>query len=283
MSLTKNRPRGSSHSKQDDSNVIYEHIRRIDGAEVTRRYYKCGLLGKGGFANCFITENTDTRQRTATKVVLKEELRTHRTRLRLSNEIKLHKALHHPNVVQLYHCFEDKEHVYIFLELCENQSLNELIKVRGTFLTPEIQSFLYGIVNGLKYIHDQKIIHRDLKLGNIFIDSKLNVKIGDFGLATKLEFSRECKRTVCGTPNYIAPEVLDGRGYHFEVDIWSVGVILYTLYFGVPPFETEDANSTYQRIKDCSYMIPKSNTPPEAVTLIQKILQRNPADRPTLD
>ena len=67
----------------------------------------------------------------------------------------------------------------------------------------------------MKHIHDQKIIHRDLKLGNIFVDGKLNVKIGDFGLATKLEFNRECKRTVCGTPNYIAPEVLDGRGYHF--------------------------------------------------------------------
>ena len=136
----------------------------------------------------------------------------------------------------------------------------------------------------MKYIHNQKIIHRDLKLGNIFIDGKLNVKIGDFGLATKLEFPRECKRTVCGTPNYIAPEVLDGRGYHFEVDIWSVGVILYTLYFGIPPFETEDANSTYQRIKECAYVIPKTvNTPPEAINLINKILVRNPADRPTLD
>jgi len=148
-------------------------------------------------------------------VVLKEELRTHRTRLRLANEIKLHKTMHHPNVVQLYHCFEDREHVFIFLELCENQSLNELTRIRGTFLTPEIQSFLYGICSGLQYIHGQKIIHRDLKLGNIFVDHKLNVKIGDFGLATKLEFSRERKRTVCGTPNYIAPEVLDGRGYHF--------------------------------------------------------------------
>lgn len=104
----------------------------------------------------------------------------------MANEIKLHKSLHHPNVVELFHCFEDKDNVYIFLELCENQSLNELIRVRSNFITPEIQSFLLGIVNGLKYIHSQKIIHRDLKLGNIFIDSKFNVKIGDFGLATKL-------------------------------------------------------------------------------------------------
>jgi polo-like kinase 1 len=128
----------------------------------------------------------ETKRRAATKVVVKSELKSHRTRLRLANEIKLHKSLHHPNVVELFNCFEDKENVYIFLELCENQSLNELIRVRSNFITPEIQSFLLGIVNGLKYIHSQKIIHRDLKLGNIFIDSKFNVKIGDFGLATKL-------------------------------------------------------------------------------------------------
>ena len=209
------------------------------------------MLGRGGFANCYITENIETKRQAATKIVTKEELKSHRTRLRLANEIRLHKTLHHPNVVELYHCYEDKDHVYIFLELCENQSLNELIKVRGSFITPEIQSLLLGLASGLKYIHSQKIMHRDLKLGNIFIDSNFRIKIGDFGLATKLEFKRECKRTVCGTPNYIAPEVLEGKGYHFEVDIWSVGVILYTLFYGVPPFETDDANSTYQRIRQC--------------------------------
>lgn len=191
MSLTKHKRTNSrlsskSKDKIEDTNVIYEHVRRIDGQEVLRKYLKCGLLGKGGFANCFITENMETKRKSATKIVMKDELKSHRTRLRLANQIKLHKALHHPNVVQLYHCFEDKENVYIFLELCENQSLNELIRIRSNFITPEIQSFLFGIVSGVKYIHSQKIIHRDLKLGNVFIDSKFNVKIGDFGLATKL-------------------------------------------------------------------------------------------------
>ena len=78
--------------------------------------------------------------------------------------------------------------------------------------------------------------------------------------------------------------MLEGKGYHFEVDVWSIGVILYTFYFGIPPFETEDANTTYQKIKDCSYVIPKSLTVPnQAISLIQKLLVRNPADRPTLD
>lgn len=113
-----------------------------------------------------------------------------------------------------------------------------MIKIRGTFTTPEIQTFTYGIVQGLKYLHSKHIIHRDLKLGNLFVDDKMNIKIGDFGLATKLEFEKEKKRTVCGTPNYIAPEILEGKGYTYKVDIWSIGVIIYTLYTGVPPFET---------------------------------------------
>lgn len=88
-------------------------------------------------------------------------------------------------------------------------------------------------------MHEKKYIHRDLKLGNIFLNDKFEIKIGDFGLTSQLEFLKENKRTVCGTPNYIAPEVLDGTGYYFEVDIWSIGIILYTLFYGFPPFESD--------------------------------------------
>jgi polo-like kinase 1 len=89
------------------------------------------------------------------------------------------------------------------------------------------------MVAGLKFLHSNRIIHRDMKLGNLFLNEKMEIKIGDFGLATKLEFEGEKKRTICGTPNYIAPEVLDGKvGHSFEVDIWSLGVIIYTLLIG---------------------------------------------------
>jgi polo-like kinase 1 len=95
------------------------------------------------------------------------------------------------------------------------------------------------IINALKYLHAHRIIHRDLKLGNLFLNEKMEIKLGDFGLATKLDFDGEKKRTICGTPNYIAPEVLEGKGGHsYEVDIWSLGVIIYTLIIGKPPFET---------------------------------------------
>ena len=83
------------------------------------------------------------------------------------------------------------------------------------------------------------------------IDDKMIVKIGDFGLATKVEYSQEKKKTMCGTPNYIAPEILKNVGHSFEVDLWSIGIIIYTLLFGKPPFETSDMKTTYSKIKRC--------------------------------
>ncbi len=90
-----------------------------------------------------------------------------------------------------------------------------------------------------EYLHDRRIIHRDLKLGNLFINDEMQVKIGDFGLATTLDYDGERKKTLCGTPNYIAPEMLEKKGHSFEVDIWAIGCILYTLLVGNPPFETQ--------------------------------------------
>jgi polo-like kinase 1 len=106
----------------------------------------------------------------------------------------------------------------------------------------------------------------------------MEIKIGDFGLATKLEFEGERKRTICGTPNYIAPEVLEGKaGHSFEVDIWSLGVIIYTLIIGKPPFETNDVKTTYRKIRMNQYSFPTEATISEqAKDLIQKILNTDP-------
>lgn len=120
-----------------------------------------------------------------------------------------------------------------------------------------MQSYINQLISALKYLHNNKIIHRDLKLGNLFINDKMELKLGDFGLATKLDFDGEKKKTICGTPNYIAPEILDGKtGHSFEVDVWSLGVIIYTLLIGKPPFETQDVKTTYKKIKACQYQFP---------------------------
>eukprot|EP00349_Pseudokeronopsis_sp_Brazil_P006500 CAMPEP_0202966096 /NCGR_PEP_ID=MMETSP1396-20130829/10343_1 /ASSEMBLY_ACC=CAM_ASM_000872 /TAXON_ID= /ORGANISM="Pseudokeronopsis sp., Strain Brazil" /LENGTH=174 /DNA_ID=CAMNT_0049689557 /DNA_START=325 /DNA_END=849 /DNA_ORIENTATION=+ len=141
------------------------------------------------------------------------------------------------------------------------------------------------IISALKYLHAHRIIHRDLKLGNLFLNEKMEIKLGDFGLATKLDFDGERKRTICGTPNYIAPEVLEGKaGHSYEVDIWSLGVIIYTLIVGKPPFETSDVKATYKRIRSNEYSFPETASVSEsAKDLIKKILVGDPRQRPTLD
>lgn len=198
-----------------------------------KRYQKGKLLGKGGFAKCFEVTNLETKRVLAAKIIPKNSLVKSRARQKLISEIKIHKSLHHTNIVQFEHVFEDHENVYIMLELCPNQTLNELIKRRKRLTELEVQCYTTQVINSLLYLHQNRVIHRDLKLGNLFLGDKLEIKLGDFGLATKLEFDGEKKRTICGTPNYIAPEILDGKtGHSYEVDVWSLGVVIYTLIIG---------------------------------------------------
>ena len=154
-------------------------------------------------------------------------------------EIKIHKALRHPNIVRFEHVFEDAQHVYILLELCRSESLNELIKRRKKVTEFETRCYLVQIVRAVKYLHRNKIIHRDLKLGNLFLSEDMEVKLGDFGLAALLTNENDRRNTVCGTPNYIAPEVLQQtKGHSRPVDLWSIGVIIYTLLYGIYLFIT---------------------------------------------
>ena len=163
--------------------------------------------------------------------------------------------------------------------------MNELLRRRKRLTELEVQCYVNQIVSALKNVHGQRIIHRDLKLGNLFLSEKMEIKVGDFGLATKLEYEGEKKRTICGTPNYIAPEILEGKtGHSYEVDVWSLGVIIYTLLIGKPPFETSDVKTTYRRIRMNAYSFPEHVTISSAAkNLITKILNTDPAKRPTLD
>lgn len=162
------------------------------------------------------------------------------------------------------------------------QSLMEMHKRRKTLTEPEVRYLVYQIALACKYLHDNRIVHRDLKLGNLFLNDSMEIKVGDFGLATRVSTGGERKMTLCGTPNYIAPEVLTKKGHSFEVDVWSLGCIVYTLLVGRPPFETNDLKDTYRKIRHNDYSIP-SAVGPEARVFIEKLLQADPLKRPTMD
>ena len=265
--------------------VVEEKIMKVTGDFQIRKYYKGRLLGKGGFAKCYEFVCAENKKVFAAKVIAKSSLVKSRAKQKLISEIKIHKSLHHPQIDAFEHYFEDTENVYILLEMCQNQTLNELLKRRKRLTEIEVQCYMVQLIKALKYLHAHRVIHRDLKLGNLFLTEKMELKVGDFGLATKLDFEGEKKRTVCGTPNYIAPEILDGKsGHSYEVDIWSLGVIIYTLIIGKPPFETQDVKTTYKRIKMNAYSFPETAVISDAAkALITEILVTDPLKRPSLD
>ncbi|KAJ8687080.1 hypothetical protein QAD02_022874 [Eretmocerus hayati] len=247
-----------------------------------KTYIKGRFFGKGGFAKCYEIRDSQTHDIFAGKIVPKSLMTKSTQREKMTQEIAIHKSLNHKHIVGFHGFFDDSYNVYIILELCRKRSMMELHKRRKALTEYETRYYMKQILDGVYYLHQNRIIHRDLKLGNLFLNNDLQVKIGDFGLATKLEHDGERKKTLCGTPNYIAPEILTKVGHSYEVDIWSIGCIMYTLLVGKPPFETSSLKETYARIKQVNYKIPQhmQNTP--AMFMISSMLQGNPAKRPSV-
>ena len=274
----------ANNFEEIDDNIIIEKIPTNTGEPYIKKYKKIRLLGKGGFARCYELFDEETHKSYAVKIIKKTSLIKSRTKQKLISEIKIHKSLNHENIVKFEHYFEDAENVYVLLELCYNQTLHELVKRRKKLTELEAQYYVFYIVKTLQYLHNLKIIHRDLKLANIFLTENMQIKLGDFGLATQLEFDGERKRSLCGTPNYIAPEILNGKtGHSFEVDIWCIGIILYILLIGKPPFETNNALETYKRIKSKNFSFPQGERISiPAKELIESILVTEPYKRPSL-
>lgn len=248
--------------------------------------YRRGVfLGEGGFARCFQMKDAQGKIYAA-KTVAKALIKNEKTKTKLLLEIKIHKSLKHANIVNFVDCFEDDVNVYILLEICPNQSLMELLKTRKRLTEPEVRFFMVQIVGAIKYLHSRRVIHRDLKLGNIFFDPDMRLKIGDFGLATVLSSAESRRYTICGTPNYIAPEVLGGKqtGHSFEVDVWAIGIMMYALLVGKPPFQAKDVNVIYERIKCIEFLFPSDKPISDSArALIQDLLGLDPAKRPHIN
>jgi len=274
-------PQQHQSSKKPQLPTPPKVIRDPEGNE----YERHAMLGQGGFARVYQVTDRFGHEK-AFKVIAKSAImQSKKNRQKILAEIMIHKSLSHRHIVKFEEMFEDSENVYFVLELCHNGNMNDIVKRRGKYTEPEARYFMVQILAGCQNMHQNSIIHRDLKLGNVFLDRNMEVKIGDFGLAALLKYPEERKKTVCGTPNYIAPEILydQGEGHSFEVDVWSVGVILYTLLVGRPPFQTSNVQKIYDRIRRNEYEIPpEANISPEAQALIRQILSQRPSERPTL-
>ncbi|WUR03827.1 PLK serine/threonine-protein kinase [Vairimorpha necatrix] len=243
------------------------------------------LLGRGAYAQCYLIEQDDG-ETFAMKIVKLKEIKSKKVHEKLKSEIEIHMKLNHENVVKMYRHFKNEDYIFMVLELCERGGLDSLLKRNGKLKERYVINFVKQIINGLLYLHnDVHVVHRDLKLGNLFLDSKMNIKIGDFGLSALIK-EGERKITMCGTPNYIAPEVLFGKegGHSYEVDIWSLGVIIYTLLIGVPPFQKKNVEEIYKEIKRNNYIYPEDcDLSSEAIDLINSILTLDPMERPGLE
>lgn len=256
----------------------------VEDPEYQTRYVLRKLLGRGAYAQCYLTE-IESGEQYAMKVVRLRDIKSKKVQEKLESEIAIHSRLDNPNVVRMYRSFRGPEYVFMVLELCERGALDALLKRNGRLKEKHVARFIRQTVEGLMYLHNSvSVVHRDLKLGNLFLDSKLNVKIGDFGLSAVIK-DGEKKVTMCGTPNYIAPEVLFGKasGHSFEADVWSLGVIIYTLLVGVPPFQKKNVEDIYKMIKLNNYIFPEGcDLSSDAIDLITQILNTNPLERPSL-
>ncbi|XP_011637322.1 serine/threonine-protein kinase PLK4 [Pogonomyrmex barbatus] len=248
--------------------------------EQIEEYEVLNLLGKGGYGSVYRARCLRSGMEVAIKMIDKKMMQAAGMMDRVRQEVGIHTRLKHPAILEVYTCFENTNYVYLVLELCHNGELQRYLKAQGTKSLSEehAANIIRQVVQGLLYLHSYQILHRDLSLSNLLLTKNMQVKIADFGLATQLNKPDERHLTMCGTPNYISPEIATRSSHGPEADVWSLGCMLYTLLVGKPPFETDAIKSTLTRVVMADYVMP-SYLSNNAKDLIDKLLKKNPKDR----
>lgn len=268
----------------ENEDIIPKSIIHIIPGRIPIIYKRLEELGHGGFAKVFRAINRSTSEEVAIKVTSKERLKKPEAMKKHRAEVEIQMSLTHPNVVKAYDFFEDQLFTYLVLELCPGGTLKSLIKKKVRLTEQETIKYVRDILHGLAYIHDNKIIHRDIKLENFLIDKNDHIKIADFGLSAKIKYEGNKKHTVCGTPNYISPELLldAKKGISYEADIWALGVSTFCMLTGKLPFQSKKTDETYEKIKKCSYEFPiEPHLSLGSRMFIEYLLNLNPILRPT--
>ncbi|CAM9187931.1 unnamed protein product [Ectocarpus fasciculatus] len=257
-----------------------------DAKPFLEEYHLGDELGKGAFSIVKVATRISDGQKSAVKVVERRNLGKGDLAA-LRSEARLLGELDHPNIVKLHGWHEEEKTLYMALELCEGGELFDRIVSKTFYNEKEARDLVRTLLRTVKHLHDQSIIHRDLKPENLLLVDKednANLKIADFGFAKKHDASSEVLKTQCGTPGYVAPEILKSTPYGTPVDMWSIGVITYILLGGYPPFHDDNQARLFQKIRRGKFSFHEQYWDPisdGAKDLIARMLTVDPAARIT--
>ncbi|CAN8258997.1 unnamed protein product [Cochlearia groenlandica] len=247
--------------------------------------YELGrTLGEGNFGKVKFAKDTISGQSFAVKIIDKSRIADLNFSLQIKREIKTLKMLKHPNIVRLHEVLASKTKIYMVMECVTGGELFDRIVSKGKISETEGRKMFQQLIDGISYCHIKGVFHRDLKLENVLLDAKGDIKITDFGLSALPQHFRDdgLLHTTCGSPNYVAPEVLANRGYDGAAsDIWSCGVILYVILTGCLPFDDRNLAVLYQKICKGDPPIPRWLSQ-GARTMIKRMLDPNPVSRITV-
>ena len=233
-------------------------------------------------------QDTSTNQKVAIKILDKEKIQRQNMGSQIKKEISIMKMIRHPNVVKLHEVLASRTKIFIVLELVTGGELFDKIVSEGRFNEDTARFYFRELIEGVRYCHSKGVAHRDLKPENLLLDARSRLKISDFGLSALYTGEGDSARTTllhttCGTPNYVAPEVLNDKGYDGRAaDVWSCGVILYVLLAGFLPFDEDTMSKLFAKIQKAEYQFPPWMGA-EPRDLIGKILVPEPTTRVSVD
>ncbi|VDM14473.1 unnamed protein product [Wuchereria bancrofti] len=235
-------------------------------SEIKHRFEITKKLGSGTYGKVSLAYDHKTEREVAVKLIKKSAIENKQDLVRIRREIRIMSALNHPNIIQIFEVFENRDKIILVMEYASGGELYDYVSTFGSLPEPEARRIFRQITSAILYCHKHKVAHRDLKLENILLDANNNAKIADFGLSNYFS-DKTLLNTFCGSPLYASPEIINGTPYRGpEVDCWSLGILLYTLVYGSMPFDGRDFNRMVRQIKRGAYFEP--DTPSSLFTQI---------------
>ncbi|XP_068729199.1 MAP/microtubule affinity-regulating kinase 3-like isoform X1 [Montipora capricornis] len=245
------------------------------------KYRLIKTIGKGNFAKVKLAKHVPTGKEVAIKIIDKTQLNPSSLQ-KLFREVRIMKFLDHPNIVKLYEVIETDKTLYLVMEYASGGEVFDYLVAHGRMKEKEARSKFRQIVSAVQYCHQKHVIHRDLKAENLLLDGDMNIKIADFGFSNEFTPGNKLD-TFCGSPPYAAPELFQGKKYDGpEVDVWSLGVILYTLVSGSLPFDGQNLKELRERVLRGKYRIPFYMST-DCENLLKRFLVLNPTKRSRLE